>query len=103
MALTDNVGLVTAWANDHSYEHIFAEQLRNLARRDDVLVAISTSGESANLLAAVAAAGECGVRERGPCAAGIHAGAARGYRRSPSEGEIRAGLPRTCTTSSATR
>ncbi|MCY3748094.1 MAG: SIS domain-containing protein [Chloroflexi bacterium] len=62
VALTDNAGLVTAWANDYSYEHVFAEQLRNLARRDDLLVAISTSGESSNLLAAVTTAGEAGVR-----------------------------------------
>lgn len=62
VALTDSVGLLTAWANDHSFEFVYAEQLRNLARRDDLLVAISTSGESSNLLAAVAAAGECGVR-----------------------------------------
>lgn len=62
VALTDNVGLLTAWANDFSYELVFAEQLRNLARRHDLLVAISTSGESPNLLAAVAAAGECGVQ-----------------------------------------
>ena len=62
VALTDNVGLLTAWANDHSYEHVFAEQLRNLARRDDLLVAISTSGESPNLLAAVEAARDGGVQ-----------------------------------------
>jgi D-sedoheptulose 7-phosphate isomerase len=62
VALTDNTGLMTAWANDYSYEHVFAEQLRSLARRDDLLIAISTSGESPNLLAAVAAADECGVR-----------------------------------------
>ena len=62
VALTDNIGLLTAWANDHSFEHVFAEQLRNLARRDDLFIAISTSGESPNLLAAVAAADESGVR-----------------------------------------
>ena len=62
IALTDNVGLLTAWANDHSYEHVFAEQLRTLARRHDLLVALSTSGESPNLLAAVTAAHAGGVR-----------------------------------------
>lgn len=62
VALTDNVGVLTAWANDYSYQHVFAEQLRNLARRRDLLVAISASGESPNLLAAVATAGECGIR-----------------------------------------
>ena len=62
LALTDNAGLLTAWANDYAYEHVFAEQLRNLARRDDLLITISTSGESPNLIAAAAAACECGVR-----------------------------------------
>lgn len=61
VALTDNVGLLTAWANDQSFDHIFAEQLRNLARRDDLLIAISTSGESVNLIEAAAAARDRGV------------------------------------------
>ena len=101
VALTDNVGLVTAWANDHSYEHVFAEQLRNLARRDDVLVAISTSGESANLLAAVAAAGECGVRSvaLAPPASTL---ARRAGIVVPIRGET-VQVSRTCTTLSATR
>jgi D-sedoheptulose 7-phosphate isomerase len=58
VALTDNVGLLTAWANDQSFDQVFAEQLRNLARRDDVLITMSTSGESINLIEAVAAARE---------------------------------------------
>lgn len=62
MALTDNAGLLTAWANDYAFEHIFAEQLRNLARGADLLIVLSTSGESPNLFAAVAAAGDCGIR-----------------------------------------
>ena len=62
VALTDNVGLVTAWANDHSYEHVFAEQLRNLARHEDLFVAISTSGESANLRKAAVTASDSGVQ-----------------------------------------
>lgn len=61
VALTDNAGLLTAWANDYAYERVFAEQLRNLARRDDLLITISTSGESPNLIAAATAAAECGV------------------------------------------
>ena len=62
VALTDNIGLLTAWANDYAYERVFAEQLRNLGRAGDLFVAISTSGESSNLIAAAAAADECGVR-----------------------------------------
>ncbi len=56
VALTDNVGLLTAWANDAAYEVVFAEQLRNLAREHDALVLISYSGASPNLLAAARAA-----------------------------------------------
>ena len=62
LALTDNAGLITAWANDYAFEHVFAEQLRNLARPNDLLIAISTSGESPNLIAAAAVADEVGVR-----------------------------------------
>ncbi len=53
VALTDNVPLITALANDLGYERIFAEQLRNLARAGDVLFAISGSGNSKNILAAI--------------------------------------------------
>lgn len=56
VSLTDNVPLMTAWANDTSYERIFAEQLQSLVRPDDVLVAISASGNSPNVLHAVDAA-----------------------------------------------
>ena len=53
MALTDNVPLMTAWGNDSCYEDLFVEQLRNVIRRGDVLVAISGSGNSENVLRAV--------------------------------------------------
>jgi D-sedoheptulose 7-phosphate isomerase len=53
MALTDNIPLMTAWANDASYERIFAEQLQNLIYPGDVAFAISGSGNSANVLAAL--------------------------------------------------
>ena len=49
--LTDNVPLLTAWANDTSYDRVFAEQLAALVRRGDVVVAISASGNSPNILA----------------------------------------------------
>ncbi|MBM4435837.1 MAG: SIS domain-containing protein [Actinobacteria bacterium] len=62
IALTDNTALLTAWANDVAYEAVFAEQLRNLGRPGDVLVLISCSGASPNLLAAAQAARELGVR-----------------------------------------
>src|SRR5262249_47522421 len=41
MALTDNVPLLTAWANDSCYEKVFAEQLKNFVQRGDVAFAIS--------------------------------------------------------------
>lgn len=56
LPLTDNVPLMTAWANDSSYECIFANQLAALVRPDDVLVAISASGNSPNVLAAASVA-----------------------------------------------
>jgi D-sedoheptulose 7-phosphate isomerase len=51
--LTDNVGFITALANDEGYESVFEQQLRNLAREGDLLVAISGSGNSPNVLRAV--------------------------------------------------
>ncbi len=58
VALTDNVPLLTAWANDTSYERVFAEQLATLVQPGDVVVAISASGNSPNVLAAVETARE---------------------------------------------
>ena len=53
IALTDNLSLITAWANDAKYEDIFAEQLINLVEPGDVLLAISASGNSANIIRAL--------------------------------------------------
>lgn len=53
IALTDNMPLVTAWGNDVAYEQVFAEQLSGLIGRGDVVVAISGSGNSPNVLRAV--------------------------------------------------
>jgi D-sedoheptulose 7-phosphate isomerase len=53
LALTDNVPLITAWANDAAYSDIFMEQLENLLEPGDVVVAISGSGNSPNVLKAV--------------------------------------------------
>jgi D-sedoheptulose 7-phosphate isomerase len=52
-ALTDNVTQLTAVANDYGYAHIFEQRLAQLARHGDVLVAISASGSSENLIRAV--------------------------------------------------
>jgi D-sedoheptulose 7-phosphate isomerase len=53
MALTDNVPLMTAWANDHSYELIFAEQMQNFVTAGDLAFAVSGSGNSPNVLRAL--------------------------------------------------
>ncbi len=58
MALTDNMATFSALANDYGYENVFAEQLRNFLRPRDVLIAISTSGNSENVLQAVKLANE---------------------------------------------
>jgi len=52
VSLSDNVPLMTAWANDTNYERIFAEQLVTLIRPADIVIAISASGNSPNILAA---------------------------------------------------
>jgi len=53
MSLNDNVSLLTALANDNGYENVFREQLVNLIKPSDVLIAISASGNSANVLTAI--------------------------------------------------
>jgi len=53
IALTDSVATLTAYANDVNYESVFVEPLRNWAQRGDVLIAISGSGNSPNVLRAV--------------------------------------------------
>ena len=53
LSLTDNTAGIMAWGNDEGYDRIFVEQLKNLASPGDVLVAISGSGNSPNILRAV--------------------------------------------------
>jgi D-sedoheptulose 7-phosphate isomerase len=53
LSLTDNVALITAWANDINYEDVFSEQLKNQLQPGDVALAISTSGNSPNVLRAL--------------------------------------------------
>lgn len=52
-SLSENAALLTAWGNDSSYENVFAEQLVNYLETGDVVIAISTSGNSPNVLSAV--------------------------------------------------
>lgn len=60
MALTDNVPLMTAWANDAGYEKVFAEPLRNFAQPGDAAFAISASGNSPNVIEALNVARDAG-------------------------------------------
>jgi len=65
LSLTDNTPYILAWANDAGYERIFVEQLRNLASPGDLLIAISGSGNSPNILRAVSFANEHGMKTFG--------------------------------------
>jgi len=58
VALTTDTSTLTSIANDYSYEDIFAKQIRALGRQNDVLLAISTSGNSENVCRAIVAAHE---------------------------------------------
>ena len=56
VSLSDNAALITAWGNDHSFDSVFAEQLRVLAGPGDAFVLFSVSGSSRNLLEAIGVA-----------------------------------------------
>src|SRR5450432_4617263 len=62
MALTDSLPTITAYSNDVGYEWVFVEQLKNFAEPGDVLMAISGSGNSPNVLRAVEYANSIGCR-----------------------------------------
>ena len=59
ISLTDHVPLITAWSNDTAYEHIFAEQLANMIEPGDLVIGISTSGNSPNVINAIQLAKAC--------------------------------------------
>ena len=60
ISLTDHVPLITAWSNDTAYEHVFAEQLAALIEPGDVVIGISASGNSPNVINALQLARELG-------------------------------------------
>ena len=62
IALTTDTSALTAIGNDYGFEHIFSKQVRALGRAGDVLVGISTSGNSANVIEAIKAAHERDMR-----------------------------------------
>ncbi len=61
LSLTDNTPGITAWANDEGYDRIFLEQLKTLASPGDLLLAISGSGNSPNIIKAVTWANDHGL------------------------------------------
>lgn len=67
VALTDSPALLLAWGNDTSFENVFAGQARTWVRKNDVLIAISGSGNSKNVLEAVKVANEVGATTIGFC------------------------------------
>jgi D-sedoheptulose 7-phosphate isomerase len=89
ISLTDNVPIITAIANDYGYEHIFTLQLKTMMRPGDVVVAISASGNSPNVVNAiewaktqgaktVALTGFDGGKLRQIAAIGVHVPTAKG-------------------------
>ncbi len=67
IALTENTALLTAWANDSGYDQIFAEQLKGLVNPADVVIGISGSGNSRNVLNGIIAGREAGAYTIGFC------------------------------------
>lgn len=75
IALGHEVPALTAIANDVGYDEVFARQLEAIGRKGDLLIGISTSGSSRNVLAAIERAGQLGIasvaltgQDEGPCA-----------------------------------
>jgi len=62
IALTTDSSTLTSIANDYDFERVFSKQVRALGHENDVLLAISTSGNSKNIIAAIEAAHECSMR-----------------------------------------
>ncbi len=65
ISLTDNVATMTAWSNDVSYEDVFIEQLKNLVNPGDLVLGISASGNSENVIRAMRYASEIGCKTVG--------------------------------------
>lgn len=60
ISLTDNLPLVTAWSNDKSYDDVFSEQLKNFVGKGDIVLGISGSGKSRNIIKAIETANSMG-------------------------------------------
>ena len=62
IALTTDTSILTAVANDYSYDEIFSKQVRGLGKNGDILIGISTSGNSKNVIKAIEAAKKMGIK-----------------------------------------
>lgn len=60
IALNTNTSILTALANDYSYDYVFARQIEALAQKDDIVIGISTSGKAKNVISALEKAREKG-------------------------------------------
>jgi D-sedoheptulose 7-phosphate isomerase len=67
ICLSDNVGLITAYSNDLSYDHVFSEQVKNLLIADDLLITLSGSGNSKNVIKATNTANKMKVNTLAIC------------------------------------
>ncbi len=65
IGLTDSIATITAYANDEGYETVFVEPLKNFARPNDLVIGISGSGNSQNVLNAIEYANEAGCKTIG--------------------------------------
>jgi D-sedoheptulose 7-phosphate isomerase len=65
LSLTDNTPYILAWGNDEGFDRVFVEQLKNLASPGDLLIAISGSGNSPNIIKAVEWANRNGLKTFG--------------------------------------
>ena len=62
ISLTDNVPAITAWSNDVSYEQVFSRQMENLFEHNDLVIGISASGASPNIIEAIKTAKDRGCK-----------------------------------------
>ena len=67
ICLSDNVGLITAYSNDLSYNEVFSEQVKNLLNEDDLLITLSGSGNSENVIRATLVANDMNVKTLAIC------------------------------------
>ncbi len=65
IALTTDTSIITSIANDYSFEHVFSKQIKAIGRSGDVMLAISTSGNSENVIQAVKTAKDMGIYTAG--------------------------------------